>query len=234
MQAAKPRYWVYSGERVVGPYDPLEVSRLPVFDAELPLCEEDLLGTPAECWRRAADAAEFSAAFPESERTPPGVEPPKVGPWPPDPERSAVDALGTAQERMGIIDRSLEATQKRLSARREAYERLKRDMAARVAAAAELEEKVRAMGHRVGGYLNMKEELDQARAALSMQGQKAAELESQLKRVEEKLRKPPPPAKQERRSRPRRAGPDPFSDVPKDSADLGLPPATSFDVPDFS
>lgn len=246
------RFWVYAHEHVVGPYDAQEISRLPVFGPELPLCAEALLGTVDELWRRAADTAELAAQFPPSLRTPEGQPLPKVGPWPPDPEKEALDALGTAQARMGIIDQSLAATQKRLELRREAYDKLKRELAARVAEAATLEEKIRGMGVRMGGFLGVKEEVDQARAALAMSNRRAADLEEHLGRVEAQMKEavalaaeaaaeakkrpkerpaprpqaPAPEAKGSRK-RPRRA---PSGDAP----DLGLPPATSVDVPDFS
>lgn len=271
-----PRFWVFAHEHVVGPYDPQELTRLPVFDADLPLCPEELLGTAAELWHRAADTPVLFAAFPEDKRTPAGVEAPKVGPWPPDPEQSAVDLLGTAQDRMGIIDRSLEATQKRIEIRRAGYEKLKRDMAARAASAKLLEDKIQAMGTRMGGFLGVMEELDQTRAVLAMQNIRAAELEAHFERLE-KLRgeyeglkreleirlasaadvedsarttlqtrissleaqmkeaasqpgAPTPPRKKGRR---RGGGPDPFSTVPTDPSEIGLPPPTTLDVPDF-
>ncbi|MBI5597777.1 MAG: hypothetical protein HY928_16950 [Elusimicrobia bacterium] len=264
MPVPAPRYWVYASEHVVGPYDPDEVARLPVFSADLALCPEALQGTPEESWHRAADDPAFAALFPAEQRTPEGSQPPRVGPWPPDPERET-DLLATAQERMSIIDRSLEATQKRLALRREAYERLKRDIAARAASATEMEAKIRAMGARMGGFLGVKEELDQARAALAMHNQRAseqdlrletmqaearetaaaaearlkAELEAKIAELEARLAevktaaaraarrtRPERPEKAARRERPPRPkGP---------GVDLGLPPASSVDIPDFS
>lgn len=257
MSDASPRFWVYAHEHVVGPYDLEEVRRLPVFGADLPLCPEALLGTTEERWLRAADTPELTKTFPPSLRTPAGTEPPKVGPWPPDPEKEAVDPLGTVQARMDIIDQSLAATQNRLNLRRAAYDRLKAELRQRVDEAAALEEKVRAMGARMGGFLGVKEEVDQARAALAMSNKRAADLEDHLARVEDDLKaaaalaaeaaaearkrpkevpaarapraapEPAPPAAKGPRRRPRRT---PSADTP----DLGLPPATSVDVPDFS
>lgn len=242
------RFWVYAHEHVVGPYDVEEVKHLPVFGPDLPLCAEALLGTPEELWRRAADTEPLGALFPPSQRTPAGQEPPKVGPWPPDAEKEAVDPLGTAQARMDIIDQSLAATQRRLELRREGYDRLKRELVARVTEAKDLEEKIRTMGVRMGGFLGVKEEMDQARAALVMSNRRAADLEESLARVEAQLKEAaalaaeaakaarrlpkarpgqaPAPAKPGRRERrPRASG---------GGADLGLPPATSVDVPDFT
>lgn len=246
------RFWVYAHEHVVGPYDTQEIARLPVFGPDLPLCAESLLGTVDELWRRAADTAELAPHFPPSLRTPDGQSLPKVGPWPPDPAKEAVDVLGTAQARMGIIDESLAATQKRLELRREAYDRLKRELAARVAEAASLEDKIRGMGVRMGGFLGVKEEVDQARAALAMSNRRAADLEEHLVRVETQMkeaveiahaaaaeakkrpserRAPAGPAPTPEKKGPkRRSRPAPSGDAP----DLGLPPATAFDVPDFS
>lgn len=251
MSDAPPRFWVFAHEHVVGPYDLEEVRRLPVFDADLPLCPEALLGSVDERWSRAADTAELTKTFPPSLRTPAGTEPPKVGPWPPDPEKEAVDPLGTVQARMDIIDQSLAATQNRLNLRRAAYDRLKLELRERVSEAASLEEKVRQMGARMGGFLGVKEEVDQARAALAMSNKRAADLEDHLARVEEQMKaaaalaaeaaaearrrpreRPAPaapeaPAAKPSRRRPRRASAG-------DAADLGLPPATAVDVPDFS
>ena len=276
MTAPAPRFWVYASDHVVGPYDPDEIAHLPVFSADLALCPEALQGTPDEAWHRAADLPEFSPHFPPEARTPEGAEPARVGPWPPDPERET-DLLATAQERMSIIDRSLEATQKRMALRREAYERLKRDLAARAASASEMEERIRAMGARMGGFLGVKEELDQARAALAMHNQRSleqdsriesmkaearetaaaaearlkAELETKIQELEarlaevraaasqasERARPPRPsektaqapagkPARPGRRERPPRPKAPPL--------DLGLPPPSSVDIPDFS
>lgn len=264
MTAPAPRYWVYASDHVVGPYDPDEIAHLPVFSPDLALCPEALQGTPDEVWHRAADLPEFASHFPPEARTPEGAEPARVGPWPPDPERET-DLLATAQERMSIIDRSLEATQKRLALRREAYEKLKRDIAARAASAAEMEEKIRAMGARMGGFLGVKEELDQARAALAMHNQRSAaqderletlkaearetaaaaearikaELETKIKELEARMAevraaareagkagrtvKPAKPSRRERPPRPKGPG-----------VDLGLPPPSSVDIPDFS
>lgn len=257
MSDALPRFWVYAHEHVVGPYDLEEVRRLPVFGADLPLCPEALLGTTEERWLRAADTPELTKTFPPSQRTPAGTAPPKVGPWPPDPEKEAVDPLGTVQARMDIIDRSLAATQDRLNLRRAAYDRLKAELRARVDEAAALEEKVRAMGARMGGFLGVKEEVDQARAALAMSNKRAADLEDHLARVEDDLKAAAALAAEaaaEARKRPKevpaprapRAAPEPAAPPAKgarrrprrtpspDAADLGLPPATSVDVPDFS
>lgn len=245
------RFWVYAHEHVVGPYDAAEIARLPVFGPELPLCAEAALGTVDEVWRRAADTAELSTLFPPSLRTPEGQALPKVGPWPPDPTGEAVDALGTAVGRMGIIDQSLAATQKRLALRREAYDRLKRELTARVTEAASLEEKIRGMGVRMGGFLGVKEEVDQARAALAMSNRRAADLEEHLGRIEAQMKEalalaaeaaaeakkrpkeryaPAAPAGPETTGPRRRTRRPPAANAP----DLGLPPATAFDVPDFS
>ncbi|MBI2362048.1 MAG: hypothetical protein HYV15_01510 [Elusimicrobia bacterium] len=244
MPQPAPRYWVYASEHVVGPYDPDEVARLPVFSPDLALCPEALQGTPEEAWHRAADDPAFAGLFPAGQRTPDGVEPPRVGPWPPDPDRET-DLLATAQERMSIIDRSLEATQRRLALRR-----------------VEMEEKIRAMGARMGGFLGVKEELDQARAALAMHNQRSnaqdarletmkaeareaaaaaearmkAELEAKIGDLEARLAevkaaarragkaaKPERPSRRERPPRPKGS-----------SVDLGLPQASSVDIPDFS
>lgn len=250
MSGPTVRFWVYAHDHVVGPYDAQEIERIPVFGPELPLCAEALLGTVDELWRRAADTAELAQAFPPSLRTPDGSPLPKVGPWPPDPDKEAVDVLGTAQERMGIIDQSLAATQKRLELRREAYDRLKRELAARVAEAASLEEKIKGMGARMGGFLGVKEEVDQARAALAMSNRRASDLEEHLGRVEAQMKEAvalaaEAAAEAKKRPRERRApaAPAPEAKGPKrrqrrppsgDGADLGLPPATAFDVPDFS
>ena len=254
MADALERFWVYHREHVVGPYDSEEIQRLPVFNADLPLCPEASLGGPDERWSRAADTPVLSPLFPPAQRTPEGVEPPKVGPGPPDPEKEAVDALGTAQARMEIIDGSLAATQRRLTLRREAYDNLKRELAARGTEASGLEEKIRCMGARMGGFLGMKEEVDQARAALAMSNHRAEELEEHLARLEgqvkeatalaaeasaEAKRRPTPvrerppraavPTPAEKRSR-RRERPTGGS---TGGAELGLPQAESVDVPDF-
>lgn len=252
MSESNARFWVYAHEHVVGPYDAEEIQRLPVFEADLPLCAEELLGTPDERWTRAADVEPLAPLFPPSQRTPAGEAPPKVGPWPPDEAKEAVDPLGTAQARMDIIDQSLAATQRRLELRREGYDRLKRELVARVTEAKDLEEKIQTMGVRMGGFLGVKEEIDQARAALVMSNRRAADLEESLARVEvqlkeaaalaaeaakearkrprerpqERPRQAPAPAKPGRRERPPRS--------PGSDADLGLPPATSIDVPDFT
>lgn len=243
---ADARFWVYAREHAVGPYDEAEVARLPVFGPDLPLCPEPLLGTPEERWTRAADTPAFSRLFPPSQRTPDGAQPPKVGPWPPDPEKEAVDPLGTVQGRMDIIDRSLAATQRRVDLRREAYDRLKRELAARVAEASALEGRIREMGARMGGFLGMKEEVDQARAALAMNNRRAADLEAALARVEGELKAASALAAQaaaEARRRPRAEPPGPAAPEPRKrrqrrpasagTSDLGLPPAESIDIPDF-
>ncbi len=241
------RYWVYASEHVVGPYEAEEIARLPVFTADLPLCRESLLGTAEERWLRAADVPELSPRFPPSLRTPLGRELPKVGPWPPDPE-TPIDLLGTAERRMEIIDRSLAATQRRLDARRGAYEALKRELAARVAEADGLTEKVKAMGARLGGFIGIEREHEQARAAMAMQDQHAAELRAQVEKLEAQLRelsaRPPAPSP-EAATAPAvgQAAPVPEPDTggkpprqrrrsPPD--DFGLPPTTTVDVPDFS
>ncbi|MDE2293106.1 MAG: hypothetical protein KGL53_13580 [Elusimicrobia bacterium] len=233
-----PRFWVYARDHILGPYEPEAARRLEAFCPDLPVCPEETLGGPDERWRRAADAEAFAADFPPEARTPEGAEPPKPGPWPPDPERAAVDVLSTAQERMGLIDRSLASTQERLERRREVYERLKRDLAARAAAAKELHDKMLGVGARLGGFLGMKQAFDQADAALAMQARRVAELEEQLRRVEEAAKAAPPPRAPEPPPEGEAPAPPPSTSKPrrrpKPASDaLGLPPPTILDVPDF-
>jgi len=200
------RYWLYEEGAITGPFLPEELMRTEGFTSDSALCPEELRGTMDESWARAGETPGISQVFPPSERAP---KEGRVGPWPPDPEGRDIDPIGSVSKRFEAIDRTLEAAQDRLGRRNDAYEKLREELKSRLGAAADLEERIRGMAARMGGFLGMREEIDQARAALAMHEKRAAEIKEEMETSKKGKR-----SKRPKRTRKRRS-PDPHG--------LGLP-----------
>ncbi|MFH1724335.1 MAG: hypothetical protein ABII00_06905 [Elusimicrobiota bacterium] len=243
------RYWLSRKKRVTGPFEREELVRLEGFSADSLVCPEDTFGSAAEEWRRAAEAGGLSSLFPPSlrgKRERPADDAAasgrKEGPWPPDPARRDVDPIGSVEDRMEIVDRSLSAAQRKLVRRQEAFRRLKAELANRIQTAEELEQKIRQMAASMGGFLGMRAEIDQAKAAMLMQHRRIEELHEQLRTVREEgreeARKRPPAREAAPSGKAREPSEDPFGATDLDPAsgpeDLGLPEVTfQDDVPDL-
>lgn len=248
------RWWLYDGKKTTGPFSREDLARLDALSPEAPLCREYVLGSPEETWLRAVDVKEIAPLFPPAlrERAKAKAEPEgKPGPWPPDPAGRDVDAYRSVQRRMEIVDRSIAAAQDRITLRTERFHKLQSELDRRLDTAAALEDSIRAMAAKIGGFVGLREELDQARAAMAMQEKRIAELHEQMKELETSPEPPappeppppgPPPAEASRppreaepgrkgRRAPRRSGSertrtDPFeTDLPNADFETGPPDA---------
>jgi len=181
------RWWLYDGKKTTGPFSKQDLARLGDFSPESPLCREYTLGTPDEEWFRAVDIKEISPIFPPAIREKAASEPipqGKPGPWPPDPTKRDLDAYGSVERRMEIVDRSIAAAQDRITLRTERFHTLQGELDRRLETADALEDKIRTMAAKIGGFVGLREELDQARAAMAMQQKRISDLHEQMKTLE--------------------------------------------------
>ena len=56
------KYWVFQSNKVNGPYEPAELSRLPGFSAETLVCPEGRAATSRKNWQRAGETGSARAA----------------------------------------------------------------------------------------------------------------------------------------------------------------------------
>ncbi|OIO10675.1 MAG: hypothetical protein AUJ52_03705 [Elusimicrobia bacterium CG1_02_63_36] len=197
------RWWLYDGKKTTGPFSKDDLARLPGVLPETPLCREHKLGSAQEEWLRAVDVPEVAGIFPPSSRERAGASLgplAKPGPWPPDASRRDVDDYKNVEQRMEIVDRSLAAAQKRISLRTDRFHRLQEELKRRLDTAEALDDKIRAMAAKIGGFVGLREELDQARAAMAMQQHRIGELQEHMKELEKPPPPPPPPPAPEPRT----------------------------------
>jgi hypothetical protein len=184
------RWWLYDGKKSTGPFSREDLARLSGFSPETALCREHKLGTPNETWHRAVDVPELASLFPPATREKAAAQPAgKPGPWPPDASRRDVDEFSGVEKRMEIVDRSIAAAQRRVTYRQERYHKLREELQRRIDNAEALDDKIRTMAAKIGGFVGLRQELDQAQAAMAMQQKRIGELQEQL----EELKAPPPP-----------------------------------------
>ncbi|HBL15956.1 MAG: hypothetical protein A2X36_09390 [Elusimicrobia bacterium GWA2_69_24] len=178
----RERYWLFAGDRVTGPFDLDALMELDEFTADAPLCPEAKLGTAEEEWRPAVAYPDFAPLFPSAGRGQAA------------PAGHDVAAIGAIEGRMRLLDRSLAAARKRLSARQDAFVGLKNELSQRLRAAQEIEERIQQAVVRIQGGFRPSPEMERAKAAMAMQQKRIEELQKDLARFQARQAAPRPPA----------------------------------------
>lgn len=97
------KYWIFQSNQVLGPYDPDDLGRMPVFSPESLVCPEGRKGTSMGDWQRAGMVPDLSVALVRATQVT-GVRTATLTSLPPEPTLKDLAALGSLQEKVAMLE----------------------------------------------------------------------------------------------------------------------------------
>jgi len=175
------KYWLFENNQVVGPYDRDELTDVPGFSAESLVCPEGRKGTHMGDWQRAGVVAELAETLLKRSRVPAGVGgDPAASLVPPEPTLRDLAVLGTLQEKVSLLESSLNQLHDELQTRDEEIASLKVDLDQKAQEAATLQGKVGALEEKIGVAEALKSEIEKTQQEQSQEAQSIEELKAQI------------------------------------------------------
>ncbi len=160
------RYWFFQNNQVAGPFSKEELAHTAGFSAESLVCPEGRKGTQMGDWQRAGVVAELAESLLKLSRVATGVggaPDDRVGFLPPEPTLRDLAALGSLQEKVGLLENYLSQLQDDLRNRDQEVSSLKTDLDLRFQENSALKTAVDSLESRLSAAEAMKQELEKAR-----------------------------------------------------------------------
>ncbi|MBI3554496.1 MAG: hypothetical protein HY077_18535 [Elusimicrobia bacterium] len=187
------KYWMFQNNQVKGPYEPDDLSQLPGFSAESLVCSEGRKGTNMGDWQRASMVPELSVSLLKASQLAVAGKPQAgyLSGLPPEPTLKDLAQLGSLQEKVSLLDGTVNQLQESLRLRENELLSLHRELEEKNRQAQELASKLGGVEERLSTLNTLQTSLDKTAAAehelestIQRQSQTIAELTSQIQALQ--------------------------------------------------